>query len=230
MKTKIPYHIGIIIDGNRRWAKEKNLPSFRGHKKGFEQIKKIGEYAWNNGVKILTIYCFSTENWNRSKIEVTYLMQLLGSALNLKNIEYYHKKGIKIKIIGQKEKLLESLQKKIQEAEELTKNNENGFLNLAISYGGRSEIIFAIKKIIEKNIPSNEITEDLINKNLWTNDLPHPDLIIRSGGEQRLSNFLTWQSAYSEFYFIKKYWPDFSEKDLDYILLNYSDRQRRYGK
>lgn len=228
--NKVPYHLGIIIDGNRRWAKERGLPHFEGHRRGSEKLKKIGELVWEKGVKILTIYCFSTENWNRSKIEIKYLMQLFGQSLSRKNIESYHKRGIRIQIIGQKERLSKYLQKRIKEAEKLTENNKKGILNLAISYGGKQEIVEAIKKIIQNKTPFNKITEDLINQNLWTAGLPYPDLIIRSGGEQRLSNFLTWQSAYSEFYFTKKYWPAFIETDLDEAFNDYSLRQKRNGR
>ena len=230
MNKKIPYHLGIIIDGNRRWARERNLPTLEGHRRGYEKIKKTGEWALEKGIKILTIYCFSTENWNRSKAEVNYLMRLLGLALSKKNIEGYHKKGIKVRIIGRKGRLPKSLQEKAEKAEKLTQNNKKGVLNLAISYGGRLEIVEAVKSIIKKKILADKITEDLINQNLWTMGIPYPDLIIRSGGEQRLSNFLTWQSAYSELCFIDKYWPDFTESDLDKALINYSQRQRRFGK
>jgi len=227
---KIPYHLGIIIDGNRRWAKKRGLPTFEGHRRGLKNLKKIGECARKQGVKILTIYAFSTENWNRSKIEVNYLMRLFGQSLSKKNIQEYHQKGIKIQIIGQKERLSETLQEKIAEAEKLTKNNKKGILNLAISYGGRPEITQAIKKIIKKKISDCKITEDLVSQNLWTAGLPDPDLIIRTGGEQRLSNFLSWQSAYSELYFSNKYWPEFKEKDLEKALKEFAQRQRKFGK
>lgn len=227
---KIPFHLGIIIDGNRRWAKKKGLLSLEGHRKGLNNVQKIGDYCTKKGIKILTLYTFSTENWKRSKKEVSYLMKLIKESLNKKNIQELHKKKIKLQIIGQKERLPQVLQKKIKEAEELTKNNKQRILNLAISYGGRPEIIQAVKNIIKKKIPANKITEDLINKNLWTAGLPYPDLIIRTGGVKRLSNFLTWQSAYSEFYFTKKSWPEFTEKDLDKALLDFSHRDRRFGK
>jgi len=227
---KIPFHLGIIIDGNRRWAKEKGLFSFKGHRKGLDNVQKIGDYCAKKRIKILTLYTFSTENWKRSKREVNYLMRILKESLNKKNIQELNKKKTKLQIIGQKERLPKFLQKRIKEAEELTKNNKERILNLAISYGGRPEIIQAVKNIIKKKIPANKITEDLINKNLWTAGLPYPDLIIRTGGVQRLSNFLTWQSAYSEFYFIKKYWPEFTKQDLDKALLDFSNRERRFGK
>lgn len=230
LKNKIPKHLGIIIDGNRRWAKERGLPSFEGHCQGLNNVNKIGEWCRKRGVKILTIYVFSVENWNRSKIEVAYLMKLFGKALGKKNINDLLKKGIKIKVIGQKEKLPKILQERIKKAEALTKKCQKGILNLAMSYGGKTEILEAVKNIIRKKIPVNKITENLINQNLWTAGLPEPDLIIRTGGELRLSNFLTWQSVYSEFYFTKKYWPDFALEDLDQAFLEYSQRQRRLGK
>lgn len=227
---KIPNHLAIILDGNRRWAKEKGLPTLEGHRRGEKNLKKIGEFAWKKGVKILTIFVFSIENWNRSKPEVEYLMNLLGNAFSKKSINYYHKLKIKVSVIGQKEKLLKQIQNKIREAEKLTENNKKGALNLAISYGGRQEIIYAIKNIF-KNIGSEkEIDESIINDNLWTKGIPDPDLIIRTGKEIRLSNFLTWQSIYSELYFTDKYWPDFNEKDLEEIFKNYSSRERRFGK
>jgi len=225
---KIPEHLAIIIDGNRRWAKKRGLPSLEGHRRGHSNIRKIGELAWKKGVKTLTVFCFSTENWKRSKLEVQYLMKLLKSAFEKKEIYSYHKKGIKICVIGQKERLEKSIQNRIREAEELTEDNKKGVLNLAISYGGRQEIIQAVNKSLKEN--PKEISEELINKNLWTDGLPDPDLIIRSGGEQRLSNFLTWQSIYSELYFTKKCWPDFNEKDLNEIFESYGLRERRFGK
>lgn len=227
---KVPFHLGIIIDGNRRWAKKKGLPFFEGHRKGLDNVQKIGDFCAKKGIRILTLYTFSTENWKRSKREVSYLMKLLKESLNKKNVQGLHKKKIKLQIIGQKERLPQALQKRIKEAEELTKNNKERILNLAISYGGRPEIIQAVKNIIKKKIPANKITEELINKNLWTAGLPYPDLIIRTGGVQRLSNFLTWQTAYSEFYFTKKSWPEFTEKDLNKALLDFSHRDRRFGK
>lgn len=227
---KIPKHLGIIIDGNRRWAKEKGLPAFEGHRRGLDNVNKIGEWCRKRGIKILTIYAFSTENWNRSKIEVSYLMRLFGKTLSKKNIKELIQKGIKLQVIGQKERLPKFLQKKIKEAEESAKNCKKGILNLAISYGGKAEIIEAVKNIIKKEIPANKITKNILNQNLWTASLPEPDLIIRTGGEMRLSNFLIWQSAYSELYFTKKYWPEFTENDLDKALDDYSQRQRRFGK
>lgn len=224
---KVPKHLGIIIDGNRRWAKSRGVPAFFGHKKGFDRVSEIGEYSLEKGIKILTLYCFSTENWQRSEKEVKYLMNLLADAFSDENINKINKRGVAIKVIGQKEKLKKSLQEKIEKAEELTKKNEKGVLNLAISYGGRSEIIEAVKKVFEKKLA---ITEKNISDNIWTAKLPDPDLIIRTGGERRLSNFLTWQSVYSELFFCDKPWPAFTKKDLDNVLEDYSKRERRFGK
>ncbi len=226
----IPNHLGIIIDGNRRWAKKKDLPSFYGHKKGLDNVKKISDYCLEKGVKILTLYAFSSENWSRTKKEVEYLMKLLGNTLNDKSIKDLNKRGVKLRIIGEREKLPEFLQQLIEKAERETKDNKKGILNLAISYGGQPEIVQAIKNIIDKKIPASKITEELVSENLWTAGLPDPDFIIRTGGEIRLSNFMTWQSAYSELYFTKKPWPAFTIKDLDKALNNYNHRHRRFGK
>ncbi len=227
--TKIPHHLGIIIDGNRRWAKEKGLPTFEGHRRGLKKIKELLKWSKNRGIKILTLFVFSTENWKRSQNEVNYLMRLLSRGLNdlKKNIKKINKYGMKIRVIGKRKRLPEYLKKEVQDVEDLTKNNKDFVLNFALSYGGRAEIIEAIKNIIKKKIPPAKITEDIISQNLWTSDL---DLLIRTGKEQRISNFLIWQVAYSELYFCPKYWPDFTEKDLDEALLDYVRRQRRFGK
>lgn len=229
--TNVPYHLGVIIDGNRRWAKERGLPSLKGHWQGYKNLIEFCEWCKNKGVKILTVFGFSTENWKRTEKEVNYLMRLFEkSLLSKKNIAKFQRDEIKIKIIGQKQRLPESLQKAITDIENLTKNNKNLQLNLAISYGGRWDIVQAVQKIISKKIPAEKITEDLITENLSTAGLPAPDLIIRSGGEKRLSNFVLWQAAYSELYFCKKYWPAFMEADLDEAIKEYGRRQRRFGK
>ncbi len=224
---KVPKHLGLIIDGNRRWAKERNLPTLKGHRVGLENVQNLVKWSKKRGIKILTVFLFSTENWKRSKTEVNYLMKLLKLALNRKNIQKIHQQGIKIKVIGQRERLDKFFQKRIKEIEELTKNNQEMLLNFALSYGGRAEIAQAMKNIIKKKIPAEKITEKIISQNLWTSDL---DLLIRTGKEQRISNFLIWQAAYSELYFCNKYWPDFTEKDLDEALADYAKRQRRLGR
>lgn len=223
---EIPKHLGIILDGNRRWAKERGLTPFEGHKKGLQRIKKIVAYCKSKGIKILTLFVFSTENWKRSKKEVNFLMSLAKKALT-NDFEKFKKEGIRVRIIGQREKLPPFLQKSIAKIEKLTQNNKEMILNLALSYGGRTEIVEAIKNIIRKKIKPEEITEDTIRQNLWVSDV---DLIIRTGKEQRISNFLIWQAAYSELYFCQKYWPDFTERDLDLALADYANRQRRFGQ
>ena len=222
----IPKHLGVIIDGNRRWAKERGLPKFVGHKKGLAKVQELIRWSKNRGIKILTVFIFSTENWKREKKEVDGLMKLAELTVT-KNLKEFQKERIKVKIIGQKERLPKSLQKAIEKAEELTKGNQVMTLNFALSYGGRAEITEAIKNIIEKKIAIEKITEEVVSQNLWTSDL---DLLIRTGKEQRLSNFLIWQAAYSELYFCEKYWPDFNEKDLDNALTDFSQRQRRQGR
>jgi len=224
--NKAPNHIGIIVDGNRRWAKERGLPDFWGHKKGLEKVRKVIRWVGERGIKILTLFVFSTENWKRSKREVDYLMKLAHSTIN-DNLKELHKEGIKVRVIGQRERLPDFLQRSIEKAEALTKNNKEMTLNFALSYGGRAEIVEATRNIIKKKIPPERINEELIKENLWTSDV---DLIIRTGKEQRISNFLIWQAAYSELYFSPKYWPDFTEKDLNEILADFSRRQRRFGK
>jgi undecaprenyl diphosphate synthase len=224
--SKTPHHIGIIMDGNRRWAKEKGLPAFKGHEEGLKTVEKITLACKERGVKVLTIFAFSTENWKRSKIEVNFLMNLIKNAVN-SSFKRLGDQGIKIKIIGQKERLPKPVQAALVKIEGLTKNNQALLLNIALSYGGRAELTQALKNIIQKKIPLDKINEEVISKNLWTSDV---DLVIRTGKEQRISNFLIWQSAYSELYFSPKYWPDFTHNDLENVLTDYSSRQRRFGK
>jgi len=223
---KVPKHLGIILDGNRRWARENNLPDFKGHNKGLEKAMKVVEWAGKKGVKILTLFVFSTENWKRSEKEVNHIMSL-GEKTLRERLEEFVKEGIKVKILGKKNKLSESLKEAIKKAEKATKTNTKMTLNIALSYGGRAEIVEAFKKIMKKGVDPEEIDEDLIADNLWTSDL---DLIIRTGKERRLSNFFIWQAAYSELCFLDKYWPEFSEEDLDRAIEDYSNRPRRFGE
>ena len=224
----IPKHIGIIMDGNRTWARKRGLPTFAGHKKGYDIAMKVGEWCLDRGANILTIYAFSTENWNRSKKEVLYLMRLLKQAFT-DEIDNLHERGIQVRVIGIEKGLSKDIKDAIQKATDLTKNNKSGILNIALNYGGRSEITEAVKKIVKKKLKPSQITEKLIGNNIFTADLPDPDLIIRTSGEQRLSGFLTWQSAYSELMFIDKTWPSFTEKDIDEAINEYSRRNRRFG-
>ena len=229
MKQILPKHIGIMIDGNRRWAKEKKLPAFLGHKKGIERVVEIIDYAAGKGIKVLTLYGFSTENWSRSKKEVDYLMDLFTKFAR-KYVYHFKKKGIQFRHIGGLEKLPKSLQKEIKEAQRLTKDNKKMVLNIALNYGGRDEIIRAIKKIIQKKISSENINEKVVMDYLDTKGLPDTDFIIRTSGEMRLSNFLPFQGTYAELYFPKICWPDFTKKQFDLAIEEFQRRHRRFGK
>jgi len=228
--ANVPKHIGFIIDGNRRWARQHNFPVNYGHKKGSDKVKKVIDWSFDKGVKILSFYVFSTENWGRSQGEINHLMKLIKQLFD-KDLNYFIKKGIKLLISGwvNDPRLSVEIRKIIKEAQTKTKDNKDGIVNLAFNYGGRLEIIQAIKKIIKEKIKASAIKEGLINKYLWVPDLPDPDLIVRTS-EMRLSGFLLWQSAYAELCFIDKYWPSISEKDVDDILVEYSQRKRRFGK
>lgn len=225
---KVPQHIGIILDGNRRWARARSKPTLFGHQKGFENLKTIANHAYKKGVKILTVYAFSTENWNRSKEEVSYLMDLFKLMVT-KEAEELHKNGIKLNILGDIAAFDQELQSGIKKAVEKTKDNTKGALNVCLNYGGRAEIINAVKNIIKDKISTDKLDEKLFEKYLYTKDIPDPELIIRTSGEQRLSGFLTWQSVYSEFYFPTKDWPAFTEKDLDKAIEEFQKRGRRFG-
>ena len=231
----IPQHIVLFPDGNGRWAKQKGLPALSGYENGYENLLAFSEWCKNRGVKILTVFGFTTENWNRNKNVVDFLMKLLENKLlfNLKKhlkTDQWKKMGVRIQVIGQKEKLPNSIQKAIKKMEETTQDNKNLFLNLAISYGGRWDILSAVKKIIKDQIPAEKIDENLFESYLSTAGLPSPDFIIRTGGDMRLSNFALWQSAYSELYFSPKLWPDFTEQDLDEALAEFNKRSRNFGK
>jgi len=222
----VPQHLGVILDGNRRWARERGLPTFEGHRRGAQKVKKLVEWCLEKGISTLTVFVFSTENWKRSKLEVDYLMGLAQKAITV-DLNEILKQGIRVRVIGNRERLPHPVRQAIVKTEEKTKNNRKMTLNFALSYGGRGEIVEAVKSIIQSQVAAGQVTEKLISQKLWTSDL---DLVIRTGREQRLSNFLIWQAAYSELYFFKKYWPDFTKKDLEKALLDYDRRQRRFGK
>ena len=228
--NKVPNHIVLFPDGNRRWAQQNGLKSIEGHQKGNEKFQNFLRWCQDRGVKIITVFGFSTENWKRDPEEIQYLMNSFERGLSdPEEITKFQEAGVRIKIIGQKDKLSDSLQKTIKNIEEATKNNDEFLLNLGVSYGGKWDITQALKRIVDQGVPTEEITEELIEKNLSTAGAPSPDLVIRAGGEKRLSNFVLWQSAYAELYFSDKLWPDFEEEDLDKAFEDYNSRQRRFG-
>lgn len=226
-------HIAIIMDGNRRWAKEKNLPSAYGHKKGVDSLKAVMRACDDFGVKYLTVYAFSTENWNRSPEEVNFLMDLLGATLQ-NELNEMHENNVVISFIGDTTKLSTKLQTILNNAIATTKNNTGVNLQIAFNYGARDEIVHAIKQIAleikDEKLTPDEITEDLISKKLYTKNVPDPDLLIRTGGEMRVSNYLLWQIAYSEIIVTKRYWPEFDKNALAEAISEFYTRQRRFGK
>lgn len=224
----IPQHLGLILDGNRRWAKQQGIPTFEGHRKGYDTLKIVGQAALDRGVKYVSVYAFSTENWNRSKSEVGYLMKLLLWVFKYE-IEEFNKKNVRIRVLGSRERLSQAVLKAIHKAEELTKNNTAGTLALCINYGGQQEIVDAVQKLVENGIKKGTVTPVMIEQNLYSPDIPPIDLIIRTSGEERLSNFMLWRAAYSELCFSQKLWPDFTPDDLDDAFAEYAKRQRRYG-
>ena len=222
-------HIAIIMDGNRRWAKERNLPSAMGHKKGVEALKTTLRACDDFGIKYLTVYAFSTENWKRKQEEVDFLMDLVAVTLTNELAEM-HKEGGVINYIGDLSKLSQKLQKILKNSVEKTKNNNGVHLQIALNYGARDEILHAVKSIAEKGLKPDEIFAETISQNLYTKNIPDPDLLIRTGGEKRISNYLLWQIAYSEILVVDEYWPDFGKQSLAYAVEEFHNRQRRFGK
>lgn len=220
-------HIAIIMDGNRRWAKEKNFPSAVGHKKGVDALKKTMRACDDFGVKYLTVYAFSTENWNRKPEEVNFLMDLLGQTLK-NELQEMHENNVVISFIGDTTKLSDKLQKILKNAVETTKNNTGVNLQIAFNYGSRDEIVHAVQSIINEGI--TEISEEVISNHLYTKKIPDPDLLIRTGGEMRVSNYLLWQIAYSEFVVINDFWPEFDKEKLANCIKEYRNRNRRFGE
>ena len=231
-EKSMPNHIAIIMDGNRRWAKAQGKPASFGHKAGAKTLEKIVRYANKIELKYITVYAFSTENWKRAEEEVKALMTLLQNYLD----DYAKRadtENIKVKILGDISALSEGMQKSIKNCMERTKNNTGVTFNIALNYGGRDELIKGIKKIAQQvknnELEINDITEEIVSNNLYTEGQPDPDLLIRTSGELRLSNFLPWQLVYSEFLFIDKNWPDFDEEDLDNAIIEYQRRTRKFG-
>jgi undecaprenyl diphosphate synthase len=226
--SPIPTHVAIIMDGNARWAGQRHLSRLEGHRIGTENVRRVVETFAKYKVKYLTLYAFSTENWRRSKTEVRGLMQILSRVIKSET-KALHEKGVKLRHLGRLNKLPEKLQKQIREAIDLTENNTRMTLSIAFDYGSRAEIVDAVKSIVAEGLPAAVVDEDLLSRRLYSDGLPDPDLIIRTGGEMRLSNFLLWQSAYSELYFTPVPWPKFDEEEVRKALLAYSKRERRFG-
>lgn len=227
----IPQHIGIIMDGNGRWAKKRFLPRYVGHQKGRTAVRKVIAHCSKLGVKALTLYVFSTENWKRPEDEVSKLMSLFLDALQ-REVAKLHKDNMRLKVIGDVSGFSESIQYHIKQAEALTKNNTGLALNFAANYGGRWDVVEAVKAWQQSN-PDQDLsllTPDALSPHLSLSDLPEPDLMIRTGGEQRISNFMIWQMAYAEFYFTDRLWPDFNEQDLEQAMVSYQQRERRFGR
>lgn len=230
--SNLPAHVAIIMDGNRRWAKQRGLDIKVGHKEGAKTLEKIVRYAKKVGIKYITVYAFSTENWKRSEDEVGALMLLLQAYL-----DSYAKRadteGIKVKVLGDISALPKGMQSTIGKLEERTKDNTDINFNIALNYGGRDEIVKAVRKIAEKvkedEIKIEDINEEIISNNLYTSGMPDPDVVVRTSGEMRTSNFLPWQIVYSEFIFVEKNWPDFNEEDLDKVIEIYQKRNRKFG-
>lgn len=225
---KIPEHVAIIMDGNGRWAEAKGLPRVSGHKEGLSAVRRVVKAAKVYGVRYLTLYSFSTENWKRPPDEVKFLFMLMESTLT-KEMEDLHSRNIRVRFAGKLDKLPEKLQQIIADTEKLTEENSGLNLTFAVNYGGRQEIIDAIKKIIKARYPIKHLDQDNFRQFLYCPQLPDVDLVIRTAGEQRLSNFLVWQSIYAEFYFTRTLWPDFSEKDFKMAMDEFSRRKRRFG-
>ena len=226
---KTPQHIAIIMDGNGRWAKARHLPRMAGHRAGTENLRRIIRACAEFGVKYLTVYAFSTENWKRPKDEIDGLMKILSDVIDRELVKL-HEEGVQLRHIGQLKGLPPALQEKIKSAVEKTKNNDRLVLIIAWNYGSKNEIVHAIQQILLKEEPNpKEITEELVSKYLLTEGIPDPDLVIRTSGEMRTSNFLLWQSAYSEWYFTPILWPDFDREALKKAIITYGNRERRFG-
>lgn len=226
--NNLPEHVAIIMDGNGRWAETRGLPRLAGHKQGATAAQHMVEVCAEYGIPYLTLYAFSTENWNRPQDEVNGLFQLLEERLD-KSISLAQKNGVRIRHLGRLDGLSPRVQAGIRRATELTQNNSRMTLGLAFNYGGRDEIVEAIRRVVLNGIPAQDIDETVISRYLYTAGIPDPDLIIRTGNETRLSNFLTWQAAYAEIYFTPVMWPDFDRKEVDKALIAYGQRQRRFG-
>lgn len=225
----VPVHLGLILDGNRRWAHEHHKSVREGHRKGYKNFRTLAQAAISHGVRYVSAYVFSTENWQRDKQEVEDIMSILKWGLK-HEIKQLHKDGIRMRVLGSKVKLGAALLTAIHDAETLTEHNTRGTILICLDYGGQQEIVDAIKEIVASGVKPEDVTADLVSEHIYAPDVPPPDLIIRTSGEQRLSNFLTWESVYSELLFNQKYWPDYSEQDMLDDFGRYADRGRRFGQ
>jgi undecaprenyl diphosphate synthase len=226
---KIPQHVAMIMDGNGRWALQRGLPRLAGHKAGTENLRRTIRSTVEFGIKYLTIYAFSTENWGRPPEEVKGLMYILEDVID-RELNELHKEGVQLRHIGRLERLSPRLQEKVLDAIEVTKNNDRLILNIAFNYGGRDEIVQAIQRMMKDGVPPEKVTDELVSQYLYTAGVPDPDLIIRTSGELRVSNFLIWQAAYSEWYITPTFWPDFDKEEYRQALESFAHRDRRYGK
>jgi undecaprenyl diphosphate synthase len=226
---QLPRHVAIIMDGNGRWALKRGLPRLAGHKAGTENLRRIIKASVEFGIRYLTIYAFSTENWGRPREEVMGLMRILEDVID-HELDELSAQGVQIRHLGRLDQLAPVLQKKVLEAVEVTKHNDKLILNVAFNYGGRDEIILAVQQMIRDGVPAENVNQEMISRYLYTAGVPDPDLIIRTSGELRISNFLIWQSAYSEWYVTPTYWPDFGKEEFRTALDEFANRDRRYGK
>lgn len=224
----IPNHIGFIVDGNRRWAKERNLPVYKGHVAGSDALWEVMSAVFETGVRYATAYIFSTENWKRSEEEVGKIMELMLKMLTSK-LPFFEENNIKLLILGSRDNVSANILKAIDNAEAVTANNTSGTLALCFNYGGQQEIVDAAKKIVQSGLDADSITVELISKNIYYPEIPPMDIIVRTSGEQRISNFMLWRAAYSELMFINKYWPDMTKDDVGDIIEEYNKRSRRFG-
>ena len=226
--ARVPYHLAIIMDGNGRWAKAQGLPRLMGHRAGVENLRTVIRSVSEFGIKILTLYAFSTENWGRPELEVRGIMNILETVID-RELDHLHANGVQLRHIGEPGRLTEELQRKVSNAVHLTRNNDKLTLNLAFNYGGRAEVVNALRRIVADGVPADQIDETLISHYLYTAGQPDPDLIIRTGGDLRVSNFLIWQGAYAEYYSTPTYWPAFDRRELWLALQHYQGRERRFG-
>ncbi len=227
-EAKLPVHVGVILDGNRRWAKARGLKSSDGHREGAETFKKVSLAAFDRGVQYLSAYIFSTENWQRAQDEVSFLMKLIVRAVEL-HLDEFHQKNIKILVLGSRNDVPKSVLQAIDRTESKTANNTGGTLALCFNYGGKAELVDAVQAIVSDGIPADQITQQTIDQHIYQPSIPGVDLMIRTSGEQRTSGFMLWRSDYAELYFSEKMWPDFGVQDLDEALAEYARRQRRFG-